>query len=401
LNLIPVLGSILRVHDVIIVGGGPIGSYVAYRLAEAGHRVMVLERKRHVGEAVCCTGIVSQECAKAFAIEGRTILRQVNSARLSSPSGNQLRLWREATQACILDRTAFDISLMERARGAGAEYEFNSSVKDIAISRDRASVAASRWRQETVFESRAVVIASGFSSGLGRRLGLGGFGDFTVGAQAEVEAPGVDEVEVYFGDMAPGFFAWVVPTVPPMARVGLMSRKNPGLYLRKWLEKLAAQGRIASPEVAIICKGIPLKPRPRTYGERLVVVGDAAGQVKPTTGGGIYYGLLGADITAQTVHQALEDDDLSAKRMARYERRWRKRLGQELKIGYWARRLFERLSDRQLDRLFEIIRASGIDEALLKAEDLPFDWHSRAILKLMGYQILSRTIGTRKIPFTG
>lgn len=388
-------------YDVIVVGGGPIGSYAAYRLASAGHRVMVLERKRSVGEAVCCTGIVSRECLNTFAIEGSTVLRLVNSARLFSPSGKQLRLWREETQACILDRTALDIFLAGRAMGAGAEYLCNSLVKDVTTTGGGMSVATLCRGQEAVLEARAVVIASGFGSGLGRRLGLGRFGDFAVGAQAEVAAPGLDEVEVYFGGMAPGFFAWLVPTVPPMARVGLIARRSPALYLKKWLKHLAAEGKIASPDAAISCRGIPLKPPPRTYGERLVVVGDAAGQVKPTSGGGLYYGLLGADIAASTLHQALEDDDLSARRLGRYERGWRRVLGRELRIGYWARKLFERLSERQLDQVFDIVRANGIEKALLGASDLSFDWHSRAILKLVRYQVVSGVLGVIKLPFAG
>jgi geranylgeranyl reductase family protein len=386
-------------YDAIVIGGGPTGSYAASKLAEKGHDVMVLERKRRVGESVCCTGIIGQECASTFNVDRKVILRQVNSARLFSPSGNQLWLRREKTQACILDRAAFDISMAERAQGAGVSYILNSPVKNIAVAGDGVSVVVFRQGKETIFKARAAVIACGFGSGLGKRLGLGGFGDFTAGAQAEVEAPGIDEVEVYFGDVAPGFFAWLVPTKDSRARAGLLSRKNPGLYLRKWLAHLAAQGRIASAEAEINYGGIPLKPLTRTCGERLVVVGDAAGQVKPTSGGGIYYGLLCADIAAQTLHQALEDGDLSASRLARYGRGWRKRLGRELRIGYWTRKLFERLSDRQIDRIFEIVKANGIDEALLKAEELSFDWHSRTILRLIGFQVVARAVNIIKLPF--
>ena len=383
----------------IVIGGGPVGSYVAYKLAGMGQKVMVLERKQRVGEQVCCTGIIGQECVNSFDIRD-VILRQVNSARLFSPSGNLLRLWREETQACILDRAAFDMDMATRAQGKGAEYILNSPVRDIAVGEDGVRVEVSRRGKGLNFEARAAVIASGFGSRLSERLGLGRVGDFAFGAQAEVETEGIDEVEVYFGrDIAPGFFAWLVPTSPRMARVGLLSRNNPGLYLRKLMASLMGCGKIVSSEAELSYGGIPLKPLSRTYGERLLVVGDAAGHVKPTSGGGIYYGLLCADIAADTLHQALKDGDLSAKRLAKYEQRWRKRLGRELKIGYWARKLFERLSDRQIDRIFEIVKANGIDKALLSAKDLSFDWHGKAILRLIGHQVVSRAIDVVKIPF--
>ena len=95
---------------------------------------------------------------------------------------------------------------------------------------------------------------------------------------------------------------------------------------------LQAQGRIASVEIEPCYRGIPIKPLPRTYGDRLVVVGDAAGQVKPTTCGGIYYGLLCADIATNNLHRALKRDDLSAKSLANYERGWKRKLGRELAL---------------------------------------------------------------------
>ncbi len=386
-------------YDAVVVGGGPIGSYVACQLAGGGHRVLVLERKTRAGERVCCTGIIGQECVNTFNIEDKVILRRVNSASLFSPSGNRLHLRREEPQACILDRAAFDIAMAERAQHAGADYNFNSRVSGVIIENDRVRINASSEGKEHEIPAKSVVIASGFTPGLIGRLGMGAFRDFAIGVQAEVETAGIDEVEVYFGDVAPGFFGWIVPTAPSMARVGLMARQEPGLYLRKWLEKLASRGKIASADVKMSYGGIPLKPLARTYGERLIVAGDAAGQVKPTSGGGIYYGLLSAEIAAATLHQALADDDLSAKRLARYERGWRKKLGRELRTGHWARKLFESLSYRQVDRLFEIVKTGGIDEALLKAEDISFDWHSRTIARLLKYQVVAGTLNVMKMPF--
>ena len=387
-------------HDVLVIGGGPVGSYVAYKLAGMGHDVVVLEKKETPGGRVCCTGIISQACVSSFAIDDDVVLRRANSARIFSPSGKSIRLWRQENQACIVDRAAFNVAMASRAKGAGAEYMPNSPVRDIEVRDDRVIVEVAQHRERLNLEARAAVIATGFDSRLAEGLGLGWVGDFVIGAQAEVETRDIDEVEVYFGqEIAPGFFAWLVPTSPPRALVGLLSRRNPGFYLRKLTSSLKAQGKVASDEDGLGYRGIPLKPLARTYGKRLLVVGDAAGQVKPTTGGGIYYGLLCADIAAHNLQQALKRDDLSAKSLANYEREWNRKLGQELKIGYWARKFYEHLSDRQVDRIFDIIRANGIDEALLKANDLFFDWHGKAILRVARQKALLKALAMMKIPF--
>lgn len=388
-----------ELYDVLVVGGGPVGSYAAYRLAGVGHKVIVLERKDRVGERLCCTGIIGQECFSSFAIGEGVVLRRVRSANLFSPSGNLLRLEREESQACILDRVAFDIDMANQARAKGAEFLLGVLVRKVEFLADRVKIEASHQGKAINFESKTVIIASGFGLRLTEKLGLGRVGDFVVGAQADVETAGIEEVEVYFGrDMAPGFFAWLVPTATGVARVGLLSRSHPGHYLGKLLTVLKAEGKIRYTEARLHYGGIPLKPLARTYRERLVVMGDAAGQVKPTTGGGIYYGLLCADIAANILHEALEDNDLSAKRLAKYERLWKKKLGRELKVDYWARRLFERLDDRQIDRVFDIVKDYGIDKALLRAQDLSFDWHSQAILRLTGYGVLAKAVNVVKLP---
>jgi len=387
-------------YDVAVVGGGPAGSQVTYRLVSMGHRVVVIEQKEWLGEPVCCTGIIGQDCVSAFAVDEKVILRQAKSARIFSPSGKVLRLWREEPQACIVDRAALNLALADRAQAGGAEYVLNCRVSGIEVGADRVRVkAAGRSGEESVFEARAAVIATGFGSKL--MEGLGRAGDFVGGAQAEVELRGVDEVEVYLGGkIAPGFFGWLVPTQVGQGLVGLLSRHRPGFYLKELLSSLVAAGKVTSDKVGFSYGAIPLKPLARTYRERLLVVGTAAGQVKPTTGGGIYYGLLCADLAAETLHRALERDDLSVASLARYEKEWKKRLGWELRTGYWARRLYERLGDEQIDAIFDIIERERIDEALLKADDLSFDWHGRVVLRLIRHLTLSRAIAGMKLPIS-
>jgi len=313
-------------RDVLVVGGGPIGSYVASKLAEAGYGVAVLEKKEKPGGRVCCAGIISKECRNAFDIDDSVVLKRVNSARIFSPSGRLIRLWREEEQACVVDRAAFDLSMAERAMDAGAEYLFNSPVKGITVKDDRAVAGVARNGTGLDIEARAVVIASGFGSRLPAGLGLGKAGDSVVGVQAEVETANVGEIEVYMGqEIAPGFFGWLVPTDEKRALVGLLTRRRADLYIKRLIASLREQGKVISDGVEPGYRGITLKPPGRTYGGRVIVVGDAAGQVKPTTGGGIYFSLLSAEIAARHLKQALEADDLSPGRLMGYEREWNTR----------------------------------------------------------------------------
>jgi len=245
-----------------------------------------------------------------------------------------------------------------------------------------------------------VVIASGFNSQLVEELKLGSINHFFVGAQAEVDTDHLDEMEVYFGEeVAPGFFAWLVPTSPSRARVGLLTNHRPGHYLKKLLSSLAVQGKIASDGAELSYGRVPVKPLARTYFERLLIVGTAAGQVKPTTGGGIYYGLLCADLAASTLNQALASNDLPAKGLADYERAWRKKLGGDLKKGYRVRKFYERLSDPQIDSLFDAIDAEGMAEVLLRDSNVSFDWHSGGLLRILGSVALSKATRIMKSPF--
>lgn len=370
--------------DIIIIGAGPSGSQLAFRLAELGYEVLVLDRKAAAGEEVCCTGIVSQQCLDSFAINKSLVLRPASSAKFVAPSGKWLRLWRDSEVAYILDRPALERALADRAREAGADYVFGTQVIDIQIETDRVLVKANSRGENKVFDAKTAVIATGFGSPLPARLGLGSISDVVIGAQAEVEISMDDEVEIYFNQaQAPGGFAWLVPTTGGKGLAGLLTRRYPELYLRDLLTRLQTQGKIASSEVELSYGAIPLRPLPRTSADRILVIGEAAGQLKPATGGGIHYGLLCADIAAECLQQAFATNDFSVAKLSSYDKRWRAKLGRELQIGYWLLRFYRRLSNRHIERLFGIMSSNNIPQFIAGLETLPFDWHGTLIIKLL------------------
>jgi digeranylgeranylglycerophospholipid reductase len=371
-------------YNTIIIGAGAVGSYLAGKLAQIGYKVVVLDKKAAAGEDVCCTGIVSKECLDLLSIDRKLIIRQTGSARFLSPSGKLLRLGRRDEAAYIIDRPALDQALAERAQASGVYYNFGTQAVDIRAGTDYLCVAADCKEQKKVFEAQTVVIAAGFGSPLPRKLGLGETSDFVIGAQAEVNMYDSGEVEIYFDQrLAPGGFAWLVPTRDNRGLAGLLTHQQPERHLNKLLSSLKDQGKINSTEAIPFYGTIPLRPLPKTYTDRILVVGKAAGQVKPTTGGGIYYGLLCADIAADILHQAFQAHDFSESRLASYQKRWRAKLGKELQVGYWAHRLYEKLDNRQIERLHNFIRNNGMPQFIAELDDLSFDWHSELILKIL------------------
>jgi len=373
-------------YDVIIVGAGPAGSYAAYELASSGHKVAVFEEKAAPGIDACCTGIISAECFDSLGLDTDVTLTQANSARFLSPSGKCLRVQTEKVQAHVADRASLDRALAAKAQSRGAEYFFSSPVSDLIPGKEcvQAETRCSGTRE--VFAARALILANGCRTDLPWKLGLGRVKRFLVGAQAELETRDVTEIEVHFGRrVAPGSFAWLVPASQDRAYAGLLIGCDAGLHLQRLVDELYRCGRVADRHVQIKQKAVPLESPARSYGDRVLAIGDAAGQVKRTTGGGIYYGHLGARIAARVLDGGLNNDELSARRLSDYEKQWKAKMGKELSRGQLARRALNRLSDGQVERVFDVLGSNGTAQDMVESGDISFDWHSKLVLAALRF----------------
>jgi len=228
--------------------------------------------------------------------------------------------------------------------------------------------------------SKIGVIATGFDlralNGLYRKPER-----FLYGIQTDVGMKEISDVEVYFGEkIAPGSFAWVVPVNGRSAKIGLITGENPAWFLKRFLSNAQISDRLTTTESVVRCSPIPLRSIRKSYGERFVIVGEAAGQVKATTGGGVYFGLLCAEIAAETIKKAFEQGDGSERILKEYEARWRKKIDRELKAGVRMRNIFSKLSDRQINFLMELAKRNGIMPIIQRAH---FDWHRGLITYLI------------------
>ena len=381
-------------YDVIIIGAGITGSFAAAELARLGYHVGVLEKQQQPGLKTSCTGIVSHECLEMLHMDRSLIQYEARSARIFAPSGKYLRVERENAQAYILDRPGLDRMMAHNAQQNGAEFYFATPVTAIRHENQYMEVEATPVEAEKVlFRARCVIIACGAAGGLTQSAGLGRIREFAHGAQAQVECTDIPDVEIYSGSTtAPGFFAWLVPAGGTQGKAGLLCRGNPRPYLTALLNRLLKQNRISSLASDINYGSIPLKPLARTYADRLLVIGDAAGQVKPTSGGGIYFGILCARQAVLTLDECLKKGELSSGRLLIYQKRWHKILKRELSIDYWAYRFYQRLDDKQIEHIFNIIVKHGIHESLLTSPDITFDWHSLVILDAIRHRSLQRSL---------
>lgn len=383
-------------YDAIVVGAGPAGNLAALRLAEAGHRVCVVDWRQNIGDKLC-TGIIGRECMARYPASPADVYRAAHSATLVSPSGKRFRLAKSHPQAYVVNRVSFVASIAAQAQQAGATYLIGPKVTSIQVGEEGVSLQTEYQASRDVLQGRLLILASGFASPLVKMAGLAssGHGDAMIGSQVEVETTGVEETEVYLGNaVAPGSFGWLVPLADSRALAGIATRKKLNGHLPELIANLQRSGKVR----AVVKKpqnwGIPVKPLPKTYAERVLVVGDAAGLAKPTTGGGIYYALLSGEMAAKTAGGAIATGDFSARRLREYEKGWKAVLGKELRIGYLARVLYEVLGDRQIDTLLESILAKDVQKDFLASEDFSFDWHSVLIKKAVNHRVAGRVIAS-------
>lgn len=350
------------IRDAIIVGAGPGGLVASACLADAGFDVEVLEEHEQIGAPVHCTGVLADEAVTELDLPREAVLNALSTARFYSPSGLDISYTTPTTEAIVIDRLAFDQHIASRAVAAGATLVGGSRVTAIRMTARYAEVETATGH---VTRGRVVILACGAAYAFQRQYGLGMPAVHLNSAQLELPAARSGDVELHFGsEVAPRGFAWAVPVTRPaghFVRIGLMCQGDAGRFFTSAIARIGPSWGV--PEVADLQprrRLLPLAPIPRTYADRLLAIGDAAGLVKPTTGGGIYYSIVSAGIAAGVLEEALRSDRLDARALSVYQTQWRDRLMPEFRAQLAMRMLAQRLSDQEIDALFELAQTDGI-----------------------------------------
>ena len=371
-------------HDLAVVGGGPAGLLTARRCAEAGLDVLLLEEHAAIGEPTHCTGIISFETAALAKIPDDIVLARLQRARLVSPAGAVCEARWAASggeEILVVDRAHFDRGLAEQARRAGVAIRVGARVDGVKV--DPRGVTLDVGGRD--IRAQACVLASGVSYRLHRQLGFALPGQVVHTAQVEVDAEPAETVDLHFGrHVAPDGFLWAVPVTRgtrPGLKLGALARGDAGARLMRFLERPEVRGRLRSAPGRMIRRLLPLEPAPQTAADRVLLVGDAGGFTKPTTGGGIYYSLLTAALAADTLIEGVQAGRLDAEFLSRYETRWGAELGSDLRVSTWLRQFLVRCSDGEIDGLIRALASDSVQAVI--GRTARFNRHRNVILALL------------------
>lgn len=371
--------------DVAIIGAGPSGSMLASLLAKKGRSVVLLEEHAQPGEPVNCSGIIGVEAFRRFDLPRHEIIREIRNLRFFAPGGTTLQYRPPEVLAYAVHRSRFDIALASKAVDSGAELRTSCRVTKIQLRNDSVMLAINR--DASFVKARLVVIAAGAGSNLTKQVGLGIPQRCVLGAQMECETASLEDVEIHLGKrIADSNFGWVIPYAEGRAKIGLLCKENARLALQEFARKLMFSGRVLTQQSTVRCSLLPIDIIPRSYTERTIVIGEAAGQIKTITCGGIYYGLLAAEIAADVLEIALHQKRCDANTLSHYEARWKHLLGKELRIGRKLRAVFGKLSDENIDVLFDLAKRNGITDLIHREAN--FDWYSDLVSAILRHTLV-------------
>jgi geranylgeranyl reductase family protein len=363
----------------------------ARTLASAGHHTVLLEEHAQIGYPVHCTGLLGVDAFEELGLSRDSVRAIIRAARFHGPDGEPIAVAADHISAAVIDRGDFDAELARQAVSAGADIRPGSRIERIAV--DASGVIASLAGGGAV-TARACVLACGANYRFNRALGLGVPSRLVQTAQAEIGFAPAEHVDVYIGrDLAPNGFGWIVPFArgaSSCARIGLMCSDHARDRFDRFLDRVWHDRGLSMPRPEPRLKALPLAPVDRTFGDRILAVGDAAGLVKPTTGGGIYYSLLSGTIAGDVLDGALRRDTLDRGHLAVYERRWSERMGADIRAGLAFRRLVSRLDDRAVRAVMDLARVDGIVPLLRRTGN--FNWHRRAVLALLRHGGFRRAV---------
>ena len=375
-------------YDVMIIGGGPIGANIAHKLASNGCRCAILEEHTIIGEPLQCAGLVSNRVFDYIPFEKTTVIQNtITGADIHAPDGTVLSIGGTKNHAFVIDRKMFDSTMIEKAIESGAQFHLQSRVKNIKKHEKSIHLEIKQKNMINTMKCSLLIGADGPYSITRRLFSFPQPKEFLHGIGAEIIGINLDPhtVHILVGHaIAPGFFAWIIPLneTGTQARIGLCTVRDASTSIQSCFtqllkNKLICNGKIIKRTGGTIHLGI----LSQTAASNVLLVGDAAAQVKPTSGGGIYPGLVGAKWCSQVAQQAITDNTFEFSFLKKYHTLWTQDIGKELKQGMLFRQIYRTLRDKDFNKLISKFNEEKIISIINQYGDI--DYPSKLLFPLL------------------
>ena len=355
-------------YDVVIAGGSIAGLLCAREISHMGHSVLVLEEDHEIGTPEHCGGLVSIMALDELGIipHGKTFFNYIESAKVFSPTGKKFSIESRKQKVAEINRRELDKQIALQAKKNGTEIRVKTSFKGMTEDGINSSIGE--------IKCKIVVDARGVSSLINKdRSGI------LSSAQYEIYADWIlkGTVEVYFDQKKfPGFFAWIIPSANGIGKVGVAGKAiNAAETLEEFLSQKGNYSTIRKIFAPIWIKG----PIDKFVSKNIVTIGDAAGQSKPTTAGGIFSCGIGGILAGQAISKYLESG--KKEDLEQYQKLWLKKFGKEFEKQILARKILERLDNTTINKLFESVTPEILKDI---SNNDDFDFHTNSIIKLLG-----------------
>ena len=389
----------IKKTDVLVIGAGPAGSSAAKHAALNGADVLMIDKKSEIGAPKRCAEGVSKEGLKKLKIEpsSRWIAKELSGVRMIAPNGSSVWLNEERVKlpeaGYILERKVFDKHMAMDAARAGAKIMVKTLATGLKRDDDSLIISAECMDNSFDIEAKIVIAADGPESRVGRWAGLSTtLKPKNMESCAQFEMAGLqmedpDSIEFHFGSVAPGGYAWIFPKGDDIANVGLgvlttKTDKSAYEHLLMFIENCPATQNAQPVELNI--GGDPVGGMlKKLVTDNLMLVGDAASQVNPLTGGGIITAMQAGVYAGEVSAAAIATEDYSSKNLKKYQDLCQEDMGKTFKRDLKVKEYLLSLSDNELDSIadafqdmeFENINTRELIKNLMKASP-------KAILKL-------------------
>lgn len=364
--------------DIIVIGAGPVGSMAARVAAKKGAEVLLVDAKSKIGEPAQCAGLLSVRGFEKAKVGKKCILQKIKGAKVYAPSGYHICFKLQKPHAYAIDRIKFDQALFQKAQKTGAETMLEAKATHLSYP----YLTLKKDGQKQIIKGKVFIVANGPLSKIREQAGLPAPRRIIYGLQAIIEPQNVKNniVKIYFSQKKyNNFFAWSIPIGKNKVRVGLGTKKAKAA--KTSLEKLL-QEKYPNAEILQYQGGlIPLGFSKKTYTEGILICGDAAGQVKPTSGGGICTGLTSAQFAGKIAAEAARVEDTSENFLSQYEKAWKSKIGKELKFGYFIHKIWGLMPNFFFNYGIRVINHPQLIQLIKDYGDI--DYPSRVVKKFL------------------